>query len=232
MKPILTPKIDQNIAFQVKRVAHNLKKSSTVRHPSITISREFGCEGFPLANVLASKLSVDDEEWSIFSSDMLREISDKNEYERELTESLHESYRSQLHQDLDVLLSKKPSDYSRFRQIAQNLKIIGAKGRTILVGSGGAILTQNEKNFFHVRLTASPDFRINRICELLNISRTEASNLVEERDLYRRDLINRFTNKDVSDPSFYHLILRNDYFSANEIADIIIHALRIKELLK
>jgi cytidylate kinase len=231
MKPILTPKIDQNIAFQVRKIAGDIRKAKGKHKPTVTISREFGCEGFPLANKIATRLSTGKADWSVFSSDLLKEISDKNEYNRELMESLNESYRSQLQQDLDVLISKKPSDYSRFKTIAQNLKIIGEKGNTIIVGSGGAVVAQNQPTFFHVRLTGSLQFRVNRIAGLFSITDVEAANLVEERNLLRRDFIFRFTNKDIADPSFYHLILRNDFFSVDEMADIVIHAMKAKKLL-
>jgi cytidylate kinase len=231
MKPIITPKIDQNIAFQVRKISGDIRKTKGKRKPAITISREFGCQGFPLANTIASRLSTGKTDWSVFSSDMLKEIADKNEYYRELMESVNESYRSQLQQDLDVLISKKPSDYTRFKMIAQNLKIIGDKGNTIIVGSGGAIVAQNQDNFFHVRITGSLPFRVNRVAELFNITDVEAANLVEERNLMRRDFIYRFTNKDIADPSFYHIILRNDFFSVEEMADIVLHAMKKREML-
>lgn len=231
MKPIITPKIDQNIAFQVRKISGDTRKAAGKRKPAITISREFGCQGFPLANTIATRLSTGITDWSVFSSDMLKEIADKNEYYRELMESVNESYRSQLQQDLDVLISKKPSDYTRFKMIAQNLKIIGDKGNTIIVGSGGAIVAQNQDNFFHVRITGSLPFRVNRVAELFNITDVEAANLVEERNLMRRDFIYRFTNKDIADPSFYHIILRNDFFSVEEMADIVLHAMKAREML-
>jgi cytidylate kinase len=231
MKPIITPKIDQNIAFQVRKISGDIMKAKGKRKPAITISREFGCQGFPLASTLATKLSSGKADWTVFSSDMLKEIADKNEYYRELMESVNESYRSQLQQDIDVLLSRKPSDYTRFKMIAQNLKIIGDKGHTIIVGSGGAIVAQNQENFFHVRITGSLPFRVNRVSELFNITDVEAANLVEERNLMRRDFIYRFTNKDIADPSFYHLILRNDFYSVDEMADIVLHAMKTRKML-
>jgi cytidylate kinase len=231
MKPVLTPKIDQNIAFQVGRVARRWRLPEDKFKTTITISREFGCEGFPLANAIAAKLSTDGEDWTVFSSDMLKAIADKNEYSRELLESLNESYRSQLQQDLDVLLSKKPSDYSRFKHIAENLKIIGEKGNTIIIGSGGAILAQNQSNFFHVRITATQEFRVKRIATLFKIPESEAATIVEDRNASRRDFIYRFTSKDITDPAYYHLMLRNDHFSVNEMAEIIINAVRVKKML-
>ncbi|MCA1802321.1 MAG: cytidylate kinase-like family protein [Rhodothermaceae bacterium] len=231
MKPIITPKIDRSIAFQVRKISGDIRKAKGKRKPAITISREFGCQGFPLANTISARLSSGKTEWSVLSSDMLKEISEKNEYNRELMESVNESYRSQLQQDLDVLISKKPSDYTRFKIIAQNLKIIGDKGNTIIVGSGGAVVAQNQENFFHVRVTGSLSFRVNRVAELFNITEVEAANLVEERNLLRRDFIYRFTNKDIADPSFYHLILRNDFFSVDEMADIVLHAMKARKML-
>lgn len=231
MKPVFTSKIDQNIAFQVRKISGDFKTRRDKVEPCVTISREFGCQGFPLANAIATRLSTGKTDWSVFSSDMLKEISDSNEYNRELIESVNESYRSQLQQDLDAIISRKPSDYSRFKRIAQNLKIIGSRGHTVIVGSGGAIVAQNQDNFFHIRIIASFQFRVERVAELFDISNVEAANLVEEKNLKRRDFIYRFTNKDVADPTFYHLILRNDYFSVDEMADIVVHALKVRKLL-
>lgn len=231
MKTTFTSKIDHNIAFQAREISRELKIKKTKKLPTITISREFGCEGYPLAQALETRLSSEQYKWSVYSRDLLNAISEEAGLTDEIEKALSEGQRNQITQDLEHLLRVQATDLTKYLKIAKNFKAIGEKGGSIVVGSGGAILGGMNKNYFHVRLTGSRDFRVKRISEAAGISIEEAREHVDERSLMRTEFISRYTGKNVADPEHYHMILRNDLFNADDLASIIIHAMQLKKML-
>ncbi len=228
---ILTPKIDQQIAAQVKSISDSIRKKRKVVLPNITISREFGCEGYPLASALKKRLDSNEHSWNLFSRDLLRTIENDADLKGELESAITLEQRSTLMQDLEYLLRSKPSDFVKYKEMGKNFKLVTNPGGAIVVGAAGAILAQGDKNFFNIRLTAPLTYRVNRVSSVLNINQDEAKSLVEERGASRKDFIKKFTGQDVSEPAFYHLVINNDNFDAEEMADIVLHAMKLKNLL-
>ncbi len=233
MNSILTPKIDQSIAFQVNEITRGIKKKSTdtKSRPTITISREFGCEGIPVAKALVKKLSGEHDKWRLFNRDLINEISNEDDLSDELLKAVTEERRSQITQDLEAMLRVRPSDYQVYKRLGQNVKLIGESGNAVIVGSGGSVLAEKEPGFFHVRLTGSFDFRAKRISDATGITMEEARKTVQSRNTARQEFIQEFSRKSIDDPSLYHMILRNDIFDADQIADLIIAGLKSAKLL-
>lgn len=221
----LTLNLDQFIRHQLEQfTALPLRKKKV--HPVITISREFGCEGFPVAKILSERLKKEGElDWLIYNRELVDYVSDSKEFENELMDSLNEQQRSQVDQFADHLLAHKPNNYALYKQLARSVKALSERGHCIIVGSGGAILTAELKNCIHIRLKASMDFRMDRISRELSVSRNEAKKIIEENDRSRIDMIRNFTKQDVENPRFYDLIIDNERFNSEQIADHIVLAL-------
>lgn len=223
----LTPKIDQSIRHQAKQYfASTIKKSKKVR-PVITISREFGCEALPVARKLSELLKEHDGvDWIIYNRKLFKEVSDNEDFDKELMAALSEHQRSQVEVFADQLLAHKPDNYTLFKQMAQNVNALSKKGNCIIVGSGGAILNQNLKDCLHVRLKADFKFRVKRVSQALSISENEAKKLIEENEQARLQMTKNFTKKDIRDQKYYDVIFDNQSFNSNQIAEMIVAALK------
>ncbi len=223
----LTPKIDQSIRHQAKQYfASTIKKGKRVK-PVITLSREFGCEALPTARKLSELLKKHDGvDWIIYNRKLIAELTENEDFDKELIASLNEQQRSQVEVFVDKLLAHKPDNYTLYKQMAQNVNALARKGNCIIVGSGGAILNQNIHDCLHIRLKADLKFRIKRISKTLSISENEAEELIEENERARQQMIKSFTKKDIRDQKYYDLIIDNQTFNSDHASELIVEALK------
>lgn len=222
----LTRNMDQFIRHQVDQYFTKTLRQKKQTKPIITISREFGCEGLIVASKLAEELKkLDSNDWLIYNRKLIEKVTEKEEFEKDLMESLDEQQRNQVEQFADHLLAHKPGNYSLYQKMAQSVKALSNQGHCIIVGSGGAILTEGLPHSLHIRLKANPEFRINRISSLLSVSGEEAKQIIEKSADSRFQLIYNFTRKNVDNPKYYDLIIDNARFSSDQIVGLIIHAL-------
>ncbi len=231
MRTNLYQKIDRDIAAQLKSLGIGEKRTQRFHFPCITISREFGCEGTPLARKLVQKLSTEEYPWVLFHKELITEMSEQEDIQRDLVESLSEENRGQLHQYIEHLLAHKPSNVELFKKIAETLRILGERGRSVILGSGAAIINAGLPNILCVRLQAPMDFRVERIVKLLDIPPSEARDKVRAYDSRREEFVYEFTRKDVSSPHHYHLVIDNSKFDAGQITELIYHALVLRKML-
>ncbi|MDI6401492.1 cytidylate kinase-like family protein [Balneolaceae bacterium ANBcel3] len=227
----LIHKIDRDIAAQLKSLGVGKKRSEKYTYPCITISREFGCEGIPVAQKLSEKLSTPGYPWVIFHRDLISTLTEKEDIKKDLLDAINTETRGLLHQYIDHLLAHKPSDYNVFKKKAETLNILAARGRSIIVGSGAAIITSDIKNTFHVRLQASMEFKVQQVSKLLNMTEKEAREKIEEKYRKRTEYIYNFTRQDVTDPHHYDLVINNSRFNADEIVELIHRSLVLLNML-
>ncbi len=231
MQSNLYQKIDRDIAAQLKMLGIGERREQKIKFPGITISREFGCEGTPLARMLVDKLSTDEYPWVLFHKELITEMSGKEDIQKDLIESISESHRGQIHQYIEHLLAHKPTNIELFKKIAETLRILGERGRSVILGSGGAIITAGLPLMLHIRLQAPMAFRIERVSKLLNVSPSKARERILAFDNKREEFIYEFTYKDVRSPHHYHLIFDNSKFDASQITELVFQALRLRNLL-
>ncbi|MDY6854737.1 MAG: cytidylate kinase-like family protein [Thermodesulfobacteriota bacterium] len=199
--------------------------------PFITISREYGCHGYEVSEILQDKLNrITDKEypWGIFDKEVVRKIAEEHQLSEELANSLGENQRSLMQQYMDHIFFKRPNEYKIFQYLTQALIGLAEKGHAILIGRGGCIITKNVKAGFHVRLIAPFEFRVEKIRREMEISKDEAEKHVKEMEKQREAFIERYTLKSIHDPKNFHIIFNNSLYSPNEIADTIIYSLKLK----
>jgi len=230
----ITPKLESSFKFQVSKLDPGTQHKVHVetRYPSITISREFGCEGYPLAHKLAEMLSRHGVEWNIFNRDVFEQISESTEFTEKLLEEIKAERRNQLQQYLDQMFAHTPTELVRYKKLAQNIRAVTTKGHAIVVGAGGAIIGADDKNQFHVRLIASMDFKISRLRPLVpDLSTTELIETIDHTNSKRVEFIREFTARDIREEKYYDIVINNDRFSVDEMAELIIASMKIRKLV-
>ncbi len=227
----LLQKIDRDIAAQLKTLGVGEKRPEKYQFPCITISREFGCEAIVVSKLLSEKLSSEEYPWVIFHRQLLFDILDQEGIKKDLEAAINSRFRGMIHQYIEQLLTHKPTDVEVYKKMAETIRILCARGRSIIIGSGAAILTSDMQNTLHVRLQADMEFKIGHVSNHLKISRKEARKHIEEQDQQREQFIYNFTHKDVHDPHHYHLVIDNSKFNAEQIVELIYRSLVLRKLL-
>jgi cytidylate kinase len=220
----ITPKIDSNFAFQLWKYEKEATSQTDSIKPIITISREFGCESYPLANQLARRLTTDDIKWVAFSKKMLEKDASAATIRHRILDEMRMMKRNALEQMFEHFLASKPTNYEMYRDLVDEMKILAERGHAILIGAGGSLLFKEHPQAMHIRLVGTLAFRQYRIGRDYHLTDVEAARMVEDGQRTRDQFIHDFLRQDISDPHIYDLTIRNDKYSVDQMADIVIDA--------
>ena len=186
--------------------------------PTITLSREFGCEAYPVSECLKGVLEKKSgESWVVMDKALLEEVAKNHNLSEDMLKGLGEKPRF-LDEILATFSPSWKSEKDHFRLICRQMLSLAEKGNVILVGRGGAIITQALKNCSHFRMFASAQFKIRSISKRLDISREEAEVMIQKKQKQRDDFMRDFMDRDSRDLSCYNLVFNNDHNSAEKIA--------------
>ncbi len=180
--------------------------------PFITISRQFGCGAFPLAEAIAEELMKRDPEklpWAVYDKALVEKIAQDHQMSEEIVSSLGKKLRSEMEESALGLFKYFTPELKIYRSMVQTLRALAQHGRVIIVGRGGAILTKDLPGGFHLRLIAPLEWRAERVAELFKLNLTEAKEYTIKMDAEREGFLRKYLNADAGDPTHYHMILNN-----------------------
>jgi cytidylate kinase len=212
----LIPSVERRLSAWVnvqERLSHQPTRKPRL---TITLSRQFGCEGYPLAERLQALMEVrSGEPWTIFDRALIERVSS----EKQLSERLLGQMGAEGHA-LDVLAALMPGWHTHdevYDTLVRYIVRIAREGNAIIVGRGGAVVTQEFPNCVHFRLEAPHEFRVASIVRRLGVSEAEAAALVTEQQERRDRFIERFLHCSMADTRYYHAV----YNTAKSPLDLI-----------
>jgi len=186
--------------------------------PTITISREFGCEAYPTAERLQELLEQKTgEKWVVMDKRLLEEVARNHNLSEELLQGLGEKLRF-VEEMMATFTPRWKTEKDYYRLLCRQIVSLAHKGNVIIVGRGSAFITQSMKNCHHFRLFASPEFKARSIAQRLGISVEEAGDMVTRKQQQRDKFIRDFLDRDARDLSVYHLAFNNDKNTPDRMA--------------
>ncbi len=207
---VLVPSVEQRLRayHELSSRAKSLVEGAPLK-PTITISREFGCEAFPIAEELKSLVEQKTgEEWLIVDISLLDAVAKAHKIPEEVMLSL--GHKPRWLDDMFATLSPRwKSDADYYRLLCEQVVSLATAGNAIFVGLGAAIITREMKNCTHFRLFADHDFKVRSIAKRMNISKQEAEIIVIDQQKDRDKIIRKLLDADESDPLYYHMIFNN-----------------------
>lgn len=198
--------------------------------PTITLSREFGCEAFPIAEELVRQAEKrTGEPWLLVDKSLLDAVAREHNVSEEIMQSLGSNPR--WFDDMIATFSANwKSDQDYYRLLCRQVLLIASAGNAVIVGLGAAIITRSLKNCFHYRLIAEHDFKVRSIARRLKISQQEAEIVVLDRQKERDRIIRKLLDAVEHEPLLYHALFNNGKSKNRQIARIILeHALSGKD---
>jgi len=188
---------------------------------TITISREFGCEAYPMAECLKGLMEKKTgQAWVLMDKVLLEEVAKNHNLSEDILRGLGEKSRI-LDEMLATFSQRWKSEKDHFRLLCKHMFSLAEKGNVILMGRGSAIVTQSLSNCYHFRMFASPAFKVRSIARRLGISEAEAESCVEKKQKQRDAFIRDFLDQDARNMRFYNMIFNNDKNSPERIAQVI-----------
>ena len=199
--------------------------------PFVTISRQFGCQGFSLGLLLLEILNDEVEvghAWKIYHREILSTLATETDMAEDLLEkerlakpkflaSLFQSLRKQ----------RGPSGLEIRNRVTTIIRGLAIGGHAILIGQGGAGATSDLPNGLSVRLEAPQEWRSKQIAFREGLSETEAKLRIQameqDREYLRKIYETRFPRK----PAF-HVVYDVSVFTLAQIARQIVLAMKLK----
>jgi len=201
--------------------AKELVAKSAPPKPTITITREYGCEAFPVAEELvrlAEKKTG--ERWVLVDKSLLDAVAKEHHIPEEIILALGK--KSRLFDDMLATFSQNwKGDADYYRLLCQQVVMTTSVGNAIIVGLGAPIITKSMANCHHFRLIAAHDFKVASIAKRMKISKQEAEIMVLDRQKERDRVIRKLLDADEHAPLLYHAIFNNGKIKSRQIARII-----------
>lgn len=201
----------------------------------ITISREIGTGGGSIGQKLAAKLNV-----PYSNKEVLRALEEKFNLTSGGIEHLKGTKKNWL-TDLFEHVTPSPKKtmtvggYTFSRDYQENvtvqdifdaekeiLEAIADEGSCVITGRSAFFVLKGRPNKVDIFITASRELRIERVMAKQNMTRQEATELVENVDKGRDNYVKRYTGLSRYDMRNYDLILDMDYLTEDEAVDKIL----------
>ena len=223
---LLIPSIEKRLGALLestrrKEAVSETKDRSGKNRPTITISREFGCEAYPMAERLRELMEKKTKEsWILMDKALLEEVALNHNLSEEMLQGLGEKTRF-----LDEIIATfSPSwrtEKDHYRLLCRHIMSLANMGNVIIMGQGSAIITKTMKNCHHFRMYATTATKTRSIARRLGLSDEEAEKLMSKKQQKRDRFVRDFLNQDAKDLSFYHLVFNCDKNTSERISHTI-----------
>ncbi len=208
----------------------------------ITISRQFGCGGDEIANLVCQELG-----YRYFNKEMIAQVVKESALsDSEVVDFSEEHYRTagfleRLLRPGPYIVAEVPTaardesglETSSLKQLDEIrfLKLIRTvihtaynEGNVVIMGRGGQALLQALPGVLHVRLEMPLGKRIGRIRARSGLSIDEAQQMAMRRDRASALYLERLFGVRWNDPELYHLILNTAKWTTEAATQVIVQA--------
>jgi cytidylate kinase len=215
-------------SWNVRREAarEKLKEESGFRF--LTIARDEGSLGNEIAQELAHRLG-----WHVFDKEIVTHIAKNSHVRENLVRQLDQKSQN-LIQDAISRLLRMP-EFASFGSEEYHEALLGSlvclakHGSAILVGRGANFALRENAQGLNVRITASPEVRVQRLSKSWKATPEKARRRMEADDEERRKFIRHYFRQDFDDLRFYDILFNTDRASAERIASSILVFMNLSE---
>jgi cytidylate kinase len=205
--------------------------------PIITISRQMGCPGKKVAQMLQDKLNHiasstgKKEEWKWVGKEIFEEAAKELDIEPENIKDIFQHPRSIIDQIISAQSNKYyKSDKRILKIVGQVIRSMANDGHVVIVGRGGVALTRDIPKSLHIYLEAPLEWRISMVSVKHGCEIPDAAKYVKDID-HRREQYRTYYQGKNSDYTWFDLRFNCMTLSITEITDTILKLMEIRKLL-
>jgi cytidylate kinase len=170
--------------------------------PWITVSRQLGSWGLPLAARVADTLG-----WRAYDREILAAIAAETRSQEVVLERYDEHAVREFDEYLAQLIIPDDPGHARYlMELAAVIVRIARQGRAVLVGRGAHFVLTPACGL-RIRAVGALEARVAEVSRLEEVPLAEARRIVSENDQAQRAFIRQTFHKEIDDPSGYDLVL-------------------------
>lgn len=189
--------------------------------PSLTIARDPGSGGRPIARLVAKKLG-----YTFYDEALIKSIAQSTNKRKRIIRQIDERTRNFIE---DLVHSVMNPDYiseaTYLSHLARTIFAVAAQGRAVFLGRGTNFLLPRE-HAFHVLITAPYDIRVERAIQYEKVSRAKARAIIAKVTKDREGFVQGYFRQEHNNPEGYDLVLNTEAMSIEMAADIIVAAFK------
>lgn len=227
MENTLLNYMNRRFGEQVRKPEQKVKPAG----PVITISREVGCGGLNLAQLLADELNktVFCKRWQVIS----KEVLSASASELKLTPTkLNRLFSTSEHFTFEEILSAFTEKYYKSsktitKTVREVIRNYAKDGCCIIVGRAGHMIAADLDNALHVRLVAPLSWRIDSIVQRKTVSKAEAKKYIEETEK-ERDVFRQHFQSSKEDADRFDLVVDVSRFEQANLLKLILTAFEMR----
>ncbi|MBW7995263.1 MAG: cytidylate kinase-like family protein [Candidatus Glassbacteria bacterium] len=199
----------------------------------ITISREYGCAGFRIADRLAEILNSQTRDhqppWTVYDRKLVDTVCRNHKLSRALVNSLDDQRKFAFGDYITGIFTGEPSTLQVFKKFAETIFQLAARGRVILIGRGSCVITAHLSGGLHLRVVAPLDWRVRKVAGYEGLDDLkQCKRHVEKNDRERGRFVKDFMAASLKDPHLYDLVCNQQRLGVDGITDLIMLTLKIR----
>lgn len=227
----------------IEYIEQKMKESEgpppVVPGPVITISREYGCPGFSIANALTARFGsfLDNKgavrDWKAVNREILMEAAQEINISPETIKHIIKQKPGGLFLDFFKTFSDHytPSDLDIKKTVAGIVRQMAMDGFCVIVGRAGVVLARDIEKSLHVRIHAPLDYRVSLVAGRENLTLDEARKKILRIDR-EREYIRNYYSGETPDRDWFDVSFNSEYISEKTIVDSILLLAEAKGLTK
>ena len=193
--------------------------------PVVTISRQAGAGGFTLAQKLAQYLQEHDTRaacpWTVFDKELVHRVLEDHKLSDRFARFMPEGKYSHIRDTVEELLGLHPARWTLVEKTSETILHLAHMGNAVVVGRGANVIIGFVPNAYHVRLAGSVQQRTRHCQEYFHFTQEQAAEYVRQTDQDRVHYLKSHFNKNIDDPTLYHLVINTDVVAPDEAVAIV-----------
>jgi cytidylate kinase len=210
--------------FHVReRIAKPDEPENSFINPFITVARDPGSGGAPIAKAVADKLG-----FTFIDDVIIEEIARSTRKRSAIIKEIDEKNRSKIDDVVHSILNVEYVDEESYITALVRILLSHAqKGKCVILGRGGNFITPFGKGL-HVSITAPYEIRLQRAMDYEGHSREKARDVLAKTEEERNQFVRQYFKANAKQRNAFDLTINTAYFSVPQARDIIIEAFHQK----
>ena len=196
-----------------------LSPDTSFMRPFITIAREPGSGGAPIAKAVAEKLGFE-----LVDEQIVEEIAHSTKKRKAIIEAVDEKNRSAIEDMVHSMLNKEYIDDMKYmKELVRILLTYAHKGHCVILGRGANFITPFAKGL-HVSITAPYRVRVQRAMDFEGHNEEKAKEVIAQIEKERDKFIKQYFRQDPNKKNAFDVTINTTYFKIDEARDVILEA--------
>jgi cytidylate kinase len=191
--------------------------------PIITISRDPGSGGKPIAEAVAKKLK-----FNFYDQELIKEVAKSAKARQEIIKEIDEKQRSLVEDFIHDTIN--PEYISEERYMKNLLKVIiyiNQRGKAVILGRGSNFMVP-AAFALRVRVTAPYRVCVARAVRYENVPYQKAREIINKVTDERAAFVKQYFGKNIRDSKYYDLTLNTAFMTIPDATQVVIEAFKHK----